>query len=226
MSRVPKYPRVPHVSGDSNATSDDVVWDAGAGDPLAGVELVVEEKLDGANVSVWFDDGVPSVGMRGGADTADRGGLRGRVRAWAAEHADRLRHVLGDELVLYGEWLLARHSVAYDALPGPLVGIDVLDRRDGSFLDTAARDAILHAAAVPLPPRVFAGQAASLAAVTELVGRSAFGASRAEGLIIRPLHPSPGVPRVTKFVDPAWRRRTDEQWTTPQLNRITGDGES
>lgn len=220
MSGPPKYPRVPHVSGGSNATSDDVVWAAGARDPLAGVEVVVEEKLDGANVSVWFENGVPRVGMRGGADTADRSGLRGRVRAWAAEHAARLRDVLGDSLVLYGEWLLARHSVAYDALPGPLVGIDVFDRDAGAFLDPPARDAVLHAADVPVPPRVFTGTVASLPSITELVGRSAFGSARAEGLIIRPVHPGPGLPRVLKFVDPAWTRRTDDAWNPDESNRI------
>lgn len=220
MSDPPKYPRVPHVSGGSNASSDDVFWTAGSGDPLAGVEVVVEEKLDGANVSVWFDKGVPRVGMRGGADTADRSGLRGRVRAWAAEHAARLRDVLDDRLVLYGEWLLARHSVAYDALPGPLVGIDVFDREAGAFLDPPARDAVLHAGGIPVPPRIFAGTVESLPSITELVGRSAFGSARAEGLIIRPVHPGPGVPRVLKFVDPAWSRRPDDAWRVDETNRI------
>jgi hypothetical protein len=216
----PKYPRVPHVSGGSNATSDDVIWAAAGADPLAGVEVIVEEKLDGANVSIWFDGGMPRVGMRGGADTADRGGLRGRVRAWAAEHAVRLADVLGDSLVLYGEWLLVRHSVAYDALPGPLVGIDVFDREAGVFLDPPGRDAVLHAAGVPVPPRIFAGTVDSLPSITEMVGRSAFGSARAEGLIIRPVHGGPGLPRVLKFVDPAWARRPDEAWRIDETNRI------
>ena len=44
---------------------------------------------------------------------------------------------------MYGEWLYAKHTVYYDALPHYFMEFDVLDRETGSFLDTAGRRALL-----------------------------------------------------------------------------------
>ncbi|MFN2472096.1 MAG: glycosyltransferase, partial [Gaiellaceae bacterium] len=57
---------------------------------------------------------------RGGANTSDRSGERGRVRSWASMHADELVACLGDGYVLYGEWLRRRHAVPYERLPAEL----------------------------------------------------------------------------------------------------------
>jgi len=110
MSVPPKYPRVPHVAPSPAATADDVVLSAAQRSALLSLEVVVEEKLDGMNVVVWIDGGIPRVGTRGGADTSDPSGERGRLRRWASMHADELAGGLGSDL-LYGEWLRRRHVV-------------------------------------------------------------------------------------------------------------------
>jgi hypothetical protein len=167
---------------------------------LLSVDVLVEEKLDGANVAVWFDDGAPNVATRGGPDAVDRGGLRGRLRAWSAEHADALAAALGDRLVMYGEWLLIRHRVRYDRLTSPFVGLDVLDLVSGQFHPIPERDAVLGRASVPPPPKLFRGQLGSLAAVEALMGPSAFGGEPAEGIIVRALMPDAAGPRIAKLL--------------------------
>jgi len=166
--------------------------------------VVVEEKLDGANVMVWFDNGAPQVGTRGGADTLDRSGERGRLRAWAAANSERLRRALEEHFALYGEWLRVPHAIRYAELPGPLVGIDVLDRRNGQFLTPDKRDAILAAADIPKPPVRFRGRLKSVEEATEMLGASLFAAPAAEGLIIRAAVPVLNGPRIAKLVDPAF----------------------
>lgn len=70
---------------------------------LLATEVAVEEKLDGMNVMIWMESGAPRVGTRGGADTSDRPGERGRVAAWAATHRDELAEGLGDGHGLFAE---------------------------------------------------------------------------------------------------------------------------
>jgi hypothetical protein len=65
-------------------------------------------------------------------------------------HQAALRERLHDRYVLYGEWLYAKHTVFYNALPHYLMEFDVLDTRDREFLDTPRRRRLL--AGLPLPP--------------------------------------------------------------------------
>jgi hypothetical protein len=174
-------------------------------------DVLVEEKLDGMNVMLWVEDGVPRVGTRGGAETVDRSGERGRLRAWAAGRADTLASGLSDRFVVYGEWLRARHALAYDRLPSYLVGFDILDRVAGDFLVTARRDALLSGLGIPRPPTRFRGVLGSRDCLDGLLGRSAFADTHAEGLVIRSL--DGGSPRLAKHVDPSWRAAGETPWT-------------
>lgn len=203
FSPPPKYPRVPHFAPSVAATPDDVVLALDGRDELLQVEVVVEEKLDGMNVMAWVQDGIPLVGTRGGADTSDRSGERGRLKAWAAIHADALGQVLGDRWALYGEWLRRRHGVAYSRLPAELIGLDVWDRAEEAFLGVDDRDELLGRLGIPGPPQLFRGVVGTPERLAALFGASAFADDRAEGVIVRAVAGTPR--RVAKLVDPAWQ---------------------
>lgn len=224
MTDPPKFPRVPHLAPGEGVGPDDLVLAEQERVRLLHTPVVVEEKLDGANVVVWIDDGVPRAATRGGADAVDRGGQRGRLRQWATGRADELGSALGQRYALYGEWLLRRHTVRYDRLPGPFVGTDVYDRRSQRFLGVQERDRVMAAAGVPAAPRRFEGTLGSVVATERLLGSSAFGATRAEGLVVRALH-AQADPRLAKLVDPAWRRREDAEWSgAGEENVVLGFG--
>lgn len=216
----PKYPRIPHLGPSEAATPDDVLLPGGLLDGLLRVPVVVEEKLDGANVSAWFENGTPCVATRGGANTMDRGGQRGHVRAWVGQHFDGLRAALGEDRALYAEWLVRRHAVAYTRLPGPLVGIDVWNSAAGAFLSVGERDALLLSAGVSAPPKLFEGVLGSTATLLGLLGRSRFGDVDAEGVIIRPQTNASDLPRAIKLVDPAYRRPSNDNLSRSVKNVI------
>jgi hypothetical protein len=185
--------------------SDDRVLDPQARRQLLMAEVLVEEKLDGANVVIWFDAGAPQVATRGGVGALDRGGQRGRLQAWAAQNADQLRAALGDDLALYGEWLLKRHTVPYDRLPSLLIGLDVLNRRAGAFLTIDERDAVLVRAGLPTPPALFRGVLGTIEHAEQRHGCSAHSDANAEGLVIRSLAAVEDGPRIAKLLAPGWR---------------------
>ncbi|GIG61064.1 DNA ligase III [Longispora fulva] len=168
-----KYPRTPHLQG-SRLQPGDHDLAAVPFDEIRGRFLVVEEKLDGANAAISFaEDGGLLLQSRGHYLT---GGPRerqfGPLKAWAATVADALRPRLGTRFVLYGEWLYAKHTVFYDALPHYFCEFDVLDRSTGTFLSTARRRDLLDGTPVCSVPVLRTGALDTLAELTALVGPS------------------------------------------------------
>lgn len=114
----PKYNRTFHFPFSPGATNDDKI--ATTMDSLIGVPIVLTEKMDGSNTSL------------------ENKGCFARTHAGAPTHKsfDSLKALHGDigfqipeDMQLFGEWCFARHSIAYDALPGyfMMFGIRELD---------------------------------------------------------------------------------------------------
>ncbi len=138
-----KYPRTEHLEGSRVQRGDEDLSLVRFGEIL-GCQLVIEEKIDGANCAVSFDpDGTLLLQSRGHYLT---GGYRERhyspLKAWANLNRELLHSVLGCRYVMYGEWMYAKHTVFYDALPDYFMEFDILDRETGMFLDTPGRRAL------------------------------------------------------------------------------------
>ncbi|WP_306366134.1 RNA ligase family protein [Nocardiopsis sp. CC223A] len=168
-----KYPRTRHIHG-SRLQPGDRDLSAAPFSAIAGRHLVVEEKLDGANAGIGFGPGGELLLQSRGHYLT--GGPRERqfapFKAWAATLAPRLHERLGDRYVLYGEWMYAKHTVYYDALPHLFCEFDILDTRDGAFLDTPARREMLAGLPVASVPVLHTGPLERLADLTALVGPS------------------------------------------------------
>lgn len=210
MTPPPRYPRIPHLLP-GRGTRDDIAVDPAEAETLVDRPVVVEEKLDGANVVVWIDRDTIECATRSGPGGRDRARQLGPLRGWLAERGDQIRPLLGSGGALYGEWLLLTHTIAYDALDSPFAGLDLLDAGE-RFLPVDERNGRLRPAGILPPPEVFRGRLASLDQLEGLIGRSAYGAGMMEGVIVRTLDGTS--PRVAKLVrrdlvlldDDAWRR--------------------
>jgi hypothetical protein len=175
VQQIHKYPRTKHIEG-SRLQPGDEDLESVPFEHIKGRHLVVEEKLDGANCAVSFDpEGNLLLQSRGHYLT---GGPREKhftlFKQWANTHSASFRQRLGSRYVLYGEWLHAKHTVFYDALPHYLLEFDVLDTETATFLSTARRAELL--AELPyVPVRVlFEGVLDSQEDLVELIGPSAF----------------------------------------------------
>ncbi|WP_247538374.1 RNA ligase family protein [Ralstonia pseudosolanacearum] len=155
-----RYPRTPHLEGsrlqDGDADHEHVPYLT-----LRGQYLVVEEKIDGANTGISFSAAGELLLQSRGHYLV--GGGRERqfsfVKAWAAAHEAWLLERLEDRYVMYGETATKKHAVFYDALPHHFFEFDVLDRRTGAFLSTAARRALLAGGPVLSVPVLYEGTA-------------------------------------------------------------------
>jgi RNA ligase-like protein len=115
---------------------------------------VAEEKLDGANSAVSFDDDGELILQSRGHVLS--GGPRERqfdlFKRWAKAHRGTLSRALGNRYTLYGEWLYARHTIRYDRLPQYFLEFDVFDRDADQFLSTQRRRKLLSSAPVVSVP--------------------------------------------------------------------------
>ena len=188
MSEFFKFPRTPHLSwlGDVPARGDKIL-STRERDAFLARPIVVEEKVDGANVGL-------SCGSGGEIRVQNRGNYLRRgapaefqpLWGWLAERRQLLRDALRDGLMLFGEWCFAVHSVRYTGLPDWFLGFDVYDPEQGRFFSTARRDRLLASVRVTPVPCIGRGRFDVDALVRMLQGRrSELGASAPEGFCLR-----------------------------------------
>eukprot|EP01105_Mastigella_eilhardi_P011648 TRINITY_DN2681_c0_g1_i1.p1 TRINITY_DN2681_c0_g1~~TRINITY_DN2681_c0_g1_i1.p1 ORF type:complete len:239 (-),score=82.76 TRINITY_DN2681_c0_g1_i1:62-778(-) len=198
-----KFPRTPHIAG-SAVVDDDCVLSAQqlkaqlqslchpAGHSFAAV---IQEKVDGANVGVHFEDEehrwLPTCQKRGGVIGTHEKAQYNVFQSWCAEHAEELWESLHADYVLFGEWLWCTHAIRYDQLPDFFIAFDVLEKKTGKFLSNKCVRAMLPASITIVPLLLEAPLTAGFDLATQaqalLKGapRSAFCADKPEGVYLR-----------------------------------------
>jgi hypothetical protein len=174
--QVRRFPRTPHLE-DSRLQPGDSNKEALKLRSLRGAWVVAEEKADGANSAVSFDRQM-RLRLQSRGHWLDGGpGERqfDLLKAWAATAEPFLRERLGERLIMYGEWMAAKHSVYYDRLPHLFLEFDLFDKERGVFLSTPKRREILAGAPFPSVPVLHEGLAPrSMKPLKELIRPSQF----------------------------------------------------
>lgn len=172
---IKKYPRTPHLEGSRLQPGDEDLSQVRFSE-IAGKHLVVEEKIDGANTAISFSSkGDLYLQSRGHYLT---GGYRERhynlLKQWANSHKELFYSVLGSRYVMYGEWMYAKHTVFYDALPAYFMEFDIYDRERDIYLDTPSRRALTSRMPVCSVPVLKEGSFRRKEEITQLIGHSLY----------------------------------------------------
>jgi hypothetical protein len=112
----PKYPRTPHFPFSPGGTSDDRRIESVEG--FLGTAVVLTEKMDGSNVC-----------LEAGACFARSHAAKPSHESFSsfkALHATVQRRI-PEGVQVFGEWLYAKHSISYGALPSYLMVFGVRD---------------------------------------------------------------------------------------------------
>ncbi|MFJ7626422.1 RNA ligase family protein [Streptomyces sp. NPDC097595] len=161
------YPRTPHLPWSPGATSDDVrMTDLAA---LAGTEVVVTEKLDGENTTLYAD----------GLHARSLDSAHHPSRTWVKALQARVGPRVPRGWRICGENMFARHSLAYDALESHFYGFSVWDGDRCLGWDRTVE--FLRSLGIPAPPVLWRGvfDAKALRALKPDTGRQ-------EGYVVRP----------------------------------------
>ncbi|MEV6950469.1 RNA ligase family protein [Streptomyces sp. NPDC051183] len=137
------YPRTPHLPWSPGAAPDDVRTSGLAG--LAGREVVVTEKLDGENTTLYAD-GLHARSLDSGHHPS---------RAWVKGLQGRIGAGIPAGWRVCGENLYARHSLAYEELDSWFYGFSVWDGEHCLDWDRTVR--FLHGLGIPGPRVLWRG---------------------------------------------------------------------
>lgn len=182
-----RFPRTPHLLWlGADAPREDKLLSPAEVDDLLSHPVIVEEKIDGANLGLSLDE-------TGRIQAQNRGSFLAwdslhpqfaPLPRWLAEHRQRLTEILGRDLILFGEWCYAKHSIHYTRLPDWFLAFDVYDRSTARFWSVSRRNALALSAGLATVPQIAAGRF-DIAGITRLIGQSRFADGPAEGVYVR-----------------------------------------
>ena len=215
-----KFPRTPHLAWPLNRTPiDDRVLDSAESVAFLADEVIVEEKVDGANIGLSLD-------ARGAIRAQNRGSWIERgahpqfqpLWPWIAARRSVLTDILEPDRILFGEWCFAVHSMLYDRLPDWFLGFDVYDCAARRFWSTARRDHLVKQTGICRVPRLFTGRT-SLATLQQMLisEHSHLGSQGLEGLYIR-RDGSEWLEGRAKLVRPEFFLAIEEHWSSRPLH--------
>lgn len=175
MMQILKYPRTHHIEGSRFQPGDEEL-DSVPFSQIQGRNIVVEEKMDGANSAISFDDDSKLLLQSRGHYLT--GGEREKhfalFKQWANTQYENLRSCLGTRYIAYGEWLYAKHTIFYDQLPHYWLEFDIFDKEEKVFLSTDRRLELLKYAPIVPVKVLFSGQLKKLDQLMRLLGASHF----------------------------------------------------
>lgn len=176
-----KYPRTQHIQG-SRLQAGDEDLAAVPFAQIAGRQIVIEEKMDGANAALSFStEGELLLQSRGHYLS---GGTREKhfnlFKQWCASKERELQNILGARYICYGEWLYAKHTIFYDLLPHYFLEFDVFDRKEGVFLSTPERGKLLEGSCLHPVKVLFSGKLKNQRELISFLGSSYFISSARE----------------------------------------------
>ena len=197
--RVQKFPRTRHLQNLGAATRDDLVLTEAEANafvkPSPCVTLLCEEKVDGANIGISIDPITLGFKVQNRShyinDTTHV--QFKKLSSWLSQHQADLFRILTDndtlphgQLILFGEWLAAKHSIHYTRLPDLFMAFDVYDVINGMYMSSMKRDALLHGSSIQLVRRLeLTGSVTEIANQLRVGISSSFTDGRIEGVYFR-----------------------------------------
>jgi hypothetical protein len=169
-----KFSRTAHLfdAGGTAVTSDDLVMsrDDIIYDKMVDgcTTLYVEEKVDGANFGLSLSsNGKIFAQNRSHYVSSGDHSQFSPLAAWIEENRSALTNILSHEqgskraasqgLILYGEWLVARHSIPYHKLPAHFIAFDIYDRKVQRFWSRSRFHTIMKGSGIPVVPIIKVG---------------------------------------------------------------------
>ena len=144
MSQKFKYPRTPHFPFSKGATNDDKVLYST--EHFVGKEVVVTEKMDGENTTVY-------------SDYSHARSLESKHKpyhSWLLSYISTFQSQIPENWRICGEYLYAVHSIEYQNLPSYFMAFSVWNDKN-ECLDWQSTKELLEALGVETVPVIYEG---------------------------------------------------------------------
>lgn len=175
-----KYPRISHTKN-SHPTDDDLI----TREHLFPREWIVTEKVDGAQMSITFENGELIVTNRGTVLLkGDMDRQFHMLPQWIYPKFEALHRLLHDQYILFGEWLCHKHTVYYDALPDWFIAFGILDKQTDQFLPFDRMCVMIDSIALYHVPVLYRGLIKHENDLPSFITTSHFGSEQMEGVVL------------------------------------------
>lgn len=214
-----KFPSTPHLLNSNviDIRKDKIMSSAEVKEMLSK-EVIVEEKIDGANLGISFNSyGDMILQNRGKIIAPPLTGQWVGINKWINKKIDSLFDTLSDQYIIFGEWCFATHSIYYDRLPDLFLGFDVFDKKENIFLDINSRNDIFKICSITPVPLLSIGQF-TISEIYEMITVSAFSTNKSEGVYLKQENEKKVIKRA-KIVRDDFIQSIDEHWSKKALVR-------
>lgn len=216
-----KFPHTPHLAWLSpKALREDRILSSVEASLFLRGQMIVEEKVDGANIGISVSSEQTLVVQNRGAYIEKPAAVQFQpLWHWLNMRSEQLIAGLGQDLILFGEWCYAMHSIRYDRLPDWFIGFDIYDRTRGAFFSSDRRDELLSNLRLCPVPQIAKGHF-SLPELVRLLenSRSAFGSAKVEGVYLRK-EARGWLEQRVKIVRAEFTQSITEHWASRSLSR-------
>jgi ATP-dependent RNA circularization protein (DNA/RNA ligase family) len=184
---------------------------------LLSGEVVVEEKVDGANLGLSVDDDGTLRGQSRGnyLNLDETTGQWKPLSRWLSTHRHAIADALTTDLILFGEWCYAVHSLRYTRVPDWFLAFDVFDRSTGEFWSVDRRNDLTRRLRIDVVPELGRGHF-DIDGLKKLLARSALTDGAPEGLYVRRETDGRLLQRA-KLVRAEFVQAIDEHWSRRRL---------
>lgn len=217
-SKFYKFPSTPYLIEPNNVPlRTDKIFSESERKYFLSHKLTIEEKIDGANLGISFDDeGNIKLQNRGSFLVLPFIGQWKKLSEWLLLKENILFELLGNDLILFGEWCYARHSVKYTKLPDWFLGFDIFDKRTQSFWSVKKRDtAFKKYNIVPVPQ--ITNKKFTLSELKQLLSNtSAYSNETYEGVYLR-FDKGDKLEKRAKMVHNEFVQNIQEHWSGQQI---------
>ncbi len=181
-----KFPSTPHfsISITQDIRDDKVLDDDIQNDALTN-ELIIEEKIDGANLGISFDfEGDIILQNRGSILYSPFTGQWKHLDKWLKSRLEKLFDTLTDRYILFGEWCYAKHSIHYTSLPDYFLAFDIYDKKLKRFIGFDEREKLTKTMGILSVPLLGKGFFC-LNELPKFIKKSLYSDSISEGVYVR-----------------------------------------
>lgn len=223
---LPKFARTFHLPLEPNASRDDLIAPISSLEILKDPTLVVEEKVDGANLGITIHRGQPVIRNRNhilnkGYGRKDTPAKKQYAPVWNWFYTNTYKFLALEKLLgfmpsVYGEWLYARHTIVYDRLSDYFVAYDIYDPDMHVWLSPDRYRDALTEAGFAVVPKLAWGPVTADELIVLRDERSEFSStSQREGLYLKTAKPRDICGERLKMVRNAFI--TDDHWNNKPL---------
>lgn len=151
-----------------------------------GDQIVIQEKIDGANAAIRYDSETNCLVAQSRKNILNESNnLRGFYEFVCSLDKQTIKDALGDDLILFGEWLVP-HTVVYpEDCYNHFYAYDVYDTQACAYLNQDKVEEIVRTIGLKYVPVFFKGKFESWDKCMEYVGRTDLGGDYGEGIVIK-----------------------------------------